>query len=1132
MFVILLINSLSLNQIPCSAIEKPDAVHATPELEASNPPAPVQMLVPGFSVDKLPLQLTNLNNLRYRDDGKLIALGYDGNIWLASDSDGDGREDQVVQFFSNQAALRGPIGMAVIPDGHHLLTSRTSANPDLCWGVVVASKGKVSAIIDDDGDDQADQEQVIASGWKEIPQNVDAVGIAFDQQGSIYFGLGTAAYNNAYLLDEEGRSRFDLASERGTIQRISADLSQRETICTGIRFPIGMDFDAHGELFVTDQEGATWLPNGNPFDELLHIRRHKHYGFPPRHPRYLPQVFDQPSTFDYAPQHQSTCGMAFNRPAPGGDKIFGPETWRDDLFVCGESRGKLYRTRLLRDQQGNYTADNSLIACLSMLTVDCCVTPRGDLLVACHSGGPDWGTGPSGPGTIFRIRYSDPSAPQPVRCYPRSSTELAVDFDRPLDSTWLAELQKRAAISYGDFVTAGDRFESIRPGYAVTQMQMQAPRHDLPIHSVSVTPDLKTLLFSTDAMLFATSYALRLDALQAREPENPHASTELSYRLNGIQTQWTASNTESQSEWTELLPHPNREIYAPLLVKSQVERLNAALQIPGQWHLRLQIDTKGWLKPAIQPGSELDYPPELDDYIQAASLVIENPAPFSIVYRTQRYASQLASHGGQHVELPLPIDETPLLPLEIIVPTGPEAIPDLRLTWTVALQNGQMESGLVPLSRCVLPWAKPASQPAEEEPSASELNRSREIPELAGGNWGRGRREFFHEETGCGKCHRVSGEGANIGPDLSNLVHRDYTSVLRDIQQPSYALNPDFLTQQVLTKDGRLLVGVLSGQGQELQLADTTGKIHPLPSVDIENIKPSPLSVMPVGLLEKLGPQRTADLMTFLLLPPPRMPNDGPLSPPAPRSRDEVRDLLSGSESVAATNLEHRNILLVAGTKDHGPGEHDYPAWLQAWSQLLPAADKISVDTAMNWPSAEQFAAADCIVFYQKGSWDAQRSAQIDGYLNNGGGLVFIHWAIEGGEQAPEFAKRIGLASNSALTKYRHGPLDLQFDTPATHPISRNLNKVHFYDESYWNLVGDRNRINVLAHAVEAGQQRPQYWILPQGGGRVFVSIPGHYSWSFDDPVFRVLLFRGISWSMNDPIDRLNPLATMGMQLR
>ena len=146
-----------------------------------------------------------------------------------------------------------------------------------------------------------------------------------------------------------------------------------------------MDFNAEGDLFATDQEGATWLANGNPFDELLQIQPDRYYGFPPRHPKHLPNVFDQPSLFDYRPQHQSTCGMTFNLPRHEGDATFGPESWRGDALVTGESRGKLYRTKLLRDANGEYVAQNQLIACLSMLTVDCCLTPRGDLLVACHS---------------------------------------------------------------------------------------------------------------------------------------------------------------------------------------------------------------------------------------------------------------------------------------------------------------------------------------------------------------------------------------------------------------------------------------------------------------------------------------------------------------------------------------------------------------------------------------------------------------------------------------------------------------------------------------------------------------------------------------------------------------------------
>ena len=137
---------------------------------------------------------------------------------------------------------------------------------------------------------------------------------------------------------------------------------------------------------------------GTPCGVALHIEKGKHYGFPPRHPRHLPGVIDEPSVFDYAPQHQSTFGLNFNESVNGGP-VFGPGWWRTDAIVAGYSRGKLYRTRLVKTEAG-YVAQNQLIAALNMLTVDACVSPQGDLVVAVHSGGPDWGSGPGGKGKL------------------------------------------------------------------------------------------------------------------------------------------------------------------------------------------------------------------------------------------------------------------------------------------------------------------------------------------------------------------------------------------------------------------------------------------------------------------------------------------------------------------------------------------------------------------------------------------------------------------------------------------------------------------------------------------------------------------------------------------------------------
>src|SRR5437879_12399504 len=90
----------------------------------TNPP-PVQMLVPGFSVRELPLALNNINNLVYAPDGRLFALGYDGDVFQLKDRDGDGLEDAATCFFKNEHNEIPPsIGMAWGPGGLYIASQR------------------------------------------------------------------------------------------------------------------------------------------------------------------------------------------------------------------------------------------------------------------------------------------------------------------------------------------------------------------------------------------------------------------------------------------------------------------------------------------------------------------------------------------------------------------------------------------------------------------------------------------------------------------------------------------------------------------------------------------------------------------------------------------------------------------------------------------------------------------------------------------------------------------------------------------------------------------------------------------------------------------------------------------------
>jgi type 1 glutamine amidotransferase len=169
-------------------------------------------------------------------------------------------------------------------------------------------------------------------------------------------------------------------------------------------------------------------------------------------------------------------------------------------------------------------------------------------------------------------------------------------------------------------------------------------------------------------------------------------------------------------------------------------------------------------------------------------------------------------------------------------------------------------------------------------------------------------------------------------------------------------------------------------------------------------------------------------------------------------------------------------------------------------------------------------------VFYQHGDWNEKRATDIDAWLKRGGGLVYIHWAIDGQKGGHEFAKRIGLAG-LGLVGFRHGEENLAFNSSAKHPITRNFDTLKLFDETYWKMAGSLPADRVLATCVEDGKPQPQIWSLEPGKGRVFVSVPGHFSWTFDDPLFRVLLLRGIAWAAHEPVDRFNDLVWVGAEV-
>jgi putative heme-binding domain-containing protein len=823
------------------------------------PPVPadapaVQMLVPGFAVRELPVELTNINNVEFAPDGRLFAAGYDGRLHVLRDADGDGLEEKITSFLDTKSEDY-PLGIA--------FRERS---------LYVVRRDRIVRHDDTDGDGTPDRERLVAS-WKgpDVPAALrDArrvsggLGIAIGPDGALYTSLGSLNTFNAYMLAKpdgtlprpgersapEVASRYDLTQTAGAVLSFAPGSDRPAIFATGVRYLTSMQFNRRGDLFATDQEGATWVPNGNPFDELLEIRRGRHYGFPARHPRYLPGVIDEPSVYDYAPQHESTCGFRFDEPRTADAAIWGPGWWEGDAIVTGESRGKLFRTSMVKTPAG-YVARNQLLACLASLPVDVALSPKGDLVVACHSGEPDWGSGPGGVGHLYKISMADPAAPQPVLAWAASATETCVVFDRPLDAGAWRNLVKGTHIEGGRYVAAGDRFERLRPGYAVVQAQGRASRYELPVVSAALGDDGRSLLLRTAARTAPVSFSITLPTRGdsgdvARRVLSRVGGMDLGFDLTGVDASWRP--VDGSPGWSGWLPHPDWTVASGLTAASQTHaRLRDLVTRPGVLTLSGRLDLGSMLHPAVQPGSRLDfeYPRENVTVTFAAGsrLSLETGGAVRAEPTGETSARLTATTTA----------DSSMVPFTLTLATGPRP-PSLSVTWSTA---DDPRPRALPLRRILMPWVTPTELSDGPPTTATEI---------AGGDWEAGRRLFFSPKLNCAGCHAIRGEGGKVGPELTNLVHRDYTSVLKDIHQPGAAINPDFLSYTVGLEDGRVLTGVLSGSTpDQVTVVGPDAKSKTFPRGQVSEIVPSKTSVMPDKLLDGLTDTEVRDLMTFLL---------------------------------------------------------------------------------------------------------------------------------------------------------------------------------------------------------------------------------------------------------------------------
>jgi putative heme-binding domain-containing protein len=122
----------------------------------------------------------------------------------------------------------------------------------------------------------------------------------------------------------------------------------------------------------------------------------------------------------------------------------------------------------------------------------------------------------------------------------------------------------------------------------------------------------------------------------------------------------------------------------------------------------------------------------------------------------------------------------------------------------------------------------------------------------------------------CVVCHRFNGDGGATGPDLTLLAGR-FTAkdVTESIIEPSKVIGDQYRAWSVTTSNGQTFNGaIVADNGDKIVILtnpEDSTKIVEVRKQDIEEQKPSPISLMPVGLLRPLNEREVLDLMAYLL---------------------------------------------------------------------------------------------------------------------------------------------------------------------------------------------------------------------------------------------------------------------------
>ncbi len=157
-------------------------------------------------------------------------------------------------------------------------------------------------------------------------------------------------------------------------------------------------------------------------------------------------------------------------------------------------------------------------------------------------------------------------------------------------------------------------------------------------------------------------------------------------------------------------------------------------------------------------------------------------------------------------------------------------------------------------------WGKVRTKRPEE--TQQRLLEMAELLDRRPGDPKRGKEPF---KKHCGICHKLHGEGDQVGPDLTGYPRHDLAYLLTNVIDPNAVIRPEYQVQIVLTDDGRMLNGLLAeSTPKTITILDAKNQRTVIAREEIDEMETSDLSLMPENVFEEVQEQDIRDLFAYL----------------------------------------------------------------------------------------------------------------------------------------------------------------------------------------------------------------------------------------------------------------------------